>query len=481
MQIEVSITSLTYWASAKPTVSHLRTPSWKPTEPLNPRIFIQHSSYPYFSSDKAKLVTNTSSGIRATLRWDAPSSPNGPLLGYLVHCWKDNVKKPDCVCSQDTTSSSSAGQNTCDIENLQPSASYQFAVQAYTDAGAGALSRKISSGTEYSNPLPKLFITSQDSLDILDIDKNHVEKLPLGYLAPASACFLYSDQTAFWLNDGNDLFMSKIGGSRPNKTRLLTLKDSESSMLTLDWIGRRLFWAGEETRPSNNDSFKYSIMTYDLSSNPGKSHPKVLIQSMTPIRAIAVNPFRSTLFWTTSRRSGLTTLMFTSDLDKGTSSRPFLSRDQDNCNCSNFTATGEPLSFDPTGHGSIMPQGLLFMDKTNIVLSDEFGCKCVSLAQNLRTENNVKISGDKNYIYWSSGGSLHASLKDSYGGASGVTSILSQNVREVQTFGEASQPYPDLNCLIPRELDPTEPLLFNHSSHSLLLHLPGAKTVNCTG
>ncbi len=140
-----------------------RTPSAKPSEPLNPRIFLDKVSYPY--SKERDLITGE-------LRWDPPLESNGIILGYLVQCWKDSVKTSDCFLQVDLT------RLSCEIRNLTRNAHYEFSVQAYTDAGAGKASRKVQTDTNYINPVSRLLLASGEKLQVLDIDRNYLQPIP---------------------------------------------------------------------------------------------------------------------------------------------------------------------------------------------------------------------------------------------------------------------------------------------------------------
>jgi len=144
-----------------------RTPSGKPSEPLNPRIFLERISYPYFRASSpadAEL-------IGGELRWDSPEEPNGVILGYLVHCWKEGVKASDCSLQVDLRKCSA------EIKNLTGSTSYQFAIQGYTDAGVSRMSRRIQVETDNGSPLAKLLLTAGDKVQVLDIDRNGFQTL----------------------------------------------------------------------------------------------------------------------------------------------------------------------------------------------------------------------------------------------------------------------------------------------------------------
>jgi hypothetical protein len=266
-ELSISITALTYWSSAKATVTKKRVPPSKPSAPLNPRGFIiPKPQFPYKNSSSSSLPS------QLELRWDPPSSPNGLILGYFVSCWKNGIKLTDCICDVDMNSLSCHLQSSRDLELDKSTIS--FSVQAYTSAGPGLGSTKVGissgGGSGSSHSVPKLLLTSADKIEVLDIDRKERTGISLGYIAPIlTAGFLASDETLFWFNEGQDLMMAKMNGSPGyNKTRLLSLSGSwETSHLTVDWVGRRLYWAVEAASSGSKSlslEFKYGIMTFDL-------------------------------------------------------------------------------------------------------------------------------------------------------------------------------------------------------------------------
>jgi len=82
------------------------------------------------------------------------------------------------------------------------------AVQAYTEAGPGDLSRKVLAQNRL-NPVPKVLLTT-DKLEILDIDKNFFQDIPVGYLNVVTATFSSYDHSVYWFNEGNELLVFNI-------------------------------------------------------------------------------------------------------------------------------------------------------------------------------------------------------------------------------------------------------------------------------
>ncbi|CAG7731891.1 unnamed protein product [Allacma fusca] len=181
-EIELVITSVTFWASSKPTVVRLYTPSSKPSEPKNPRIYVEKLSQIYqhtllkehvaVNESNPKKFHRDSYYIKAELRWDSPSYPNGKILGYVIDCWKNSVKTGTCT--------GNSRELSWQIQNLEPNSTYEFAIQAYTKAGFGNSSNKITTNFQLENPVPMLLLATSDRLEIFDIDRNSVQPIHLG-------------------------------------------------------------------------------------------------------------------------------------------------------------------------------------------------------------------------------------------------------------------------------------------------------------
>ncbi len=97
--------------------------------------------------------------------------------------------------------------------------------------------------------------------------------------------------------------------------------------------------------------------------------------------------------------------------------------------------------------------------------------------------NLFALGGDKKHIYWSGGrGWVVSSEKHSSSSLDNreITELVASGVRELHSFGRSAQPFPPKECLLPKRMLPEEPLLYNHSSHSLHLDLPLGVSVNCS-
>lgn len=181
-EITISITALTYWASAKATICRRRVPSWKPSEPLNPRAFITQNS-------------------SVELRWDEPASPSGLILGYLAQCYVNNVKVSNCHCEVDMTALSCI---------FRGPAKSSVEILAYTSAGFGPPSKKIPVEPRILAEIPKLFVVSGDNkIGIFDVDRGTMRELSLGYLAPVSGAWI-GDEVFWFNNEGQDLMRAKV-------------------------------------------------------------------------------------------------------------------------------------------------------------------------------------------------------------------------------------------------------------------------------
>ena len=157
-----------------------QTPSARPSEPRNVRVFTEKLS-PVVR--RARMVLgNNSQGttdlrddtVVAELRWDPPAKPNGKILDYVLSCWKDGVKSSNCTCLVNKE------QLSCQLRNLPRNSTYSFAVQAVTVEGQGNVSTNVTTNLEYDYPVEKMLLTTADNLQIFDVDRNAVQPLRLG-------------------------------------------------------------------------------------------------------------------------------------------------------------------------------------------------------------------------------------------------------------------------------------------------------------
>lgn len=143
------------------------------------------------------------------LRWDAPTSPNGVILGYIVSCGnKKGVKgvaDSNCICDVDLDSLSCRLRPSSTLQLDQ----FQFSVQAYNSAGAGPGSKQVGASSS-GHVASRLLLTCPDKLELLDVDRNAKVGISLGYVAPISAGFLGVDNAIYWFNEGQDLMVAKV-------------------------------------------------------------------------------------------------------------------------------------------------------------------------------------------------------------------------------------------------------------------------------
>jgi hypothetical protein len=214
---------------------------------------------------------------------------------------------------------------------------------------------------------------------------------------------------------------------------------------------------------------------------------QILINTKSAIKSLTFNPFRNALYWTNSKPNGAVSL-YSAESSTNFSSRPFLISSSSSqhmehnlCNCSRVVPTGEPITFDPT------TRTILFLSQGGSIWgADESGCDCRQVVGNDVTTKSphrhalFALGADFSHVYWSGGSGYVAASQKQGGGGGEVIDLLSSGVRELRSFGPSAQPFPDSECLIPKKMEPEEPLLFNHSSHSLHLNLPSGLSSNCS-
>ncbi|XP_012139642.1 neogenin protein frazzled isoform X2 [Megachile rotundata] len=83
------------------------------------------------------------------LRWQPPKQPNGPITGYIIFCSTDNTK-----WDRDWSVKGVLGDKTeFVVENLKPSTTYYFKIQARNSKGNGPSSAIVSFKTPQNVPL----------------------------------------------------------------------------------------------------------------------------------------------------------------------------------------------------------------------------------------------------------------------------------------------------------------------------------------
>ncbi|XP_035208124.1 proto-oncogene tyrosine-protein kinase ROS-like, partial [Stegodyphus dumicola] len=479
--LKITIKAYTYWASSRQTSVFLHSPMSVPSKPLHPRIFITHKSSPVHEDED----------IIADFRWSRPEMANGLIVNYRVICWL-NISSLNVTLCDDIVNG-----NTLQFQShsLIPNTTYYFQVRAITDAGEGMPSDTVEAQTSIERPVPQLLLAKTDGVRVADFDFHEEKLLYSKTTHPAAIAYLAEEKRVFWMEEEGAIMVSSLDGTNISLIKHLA---SEGTCLTVDWVGRQLYWAEVNKKESSS-----SVWSVDLSYN---TSPKQIFNRSSIIKSLEVEPFSRSLIWTIV--SGNSCSLMISDVS-GSNIRPFFSSRaleyQTNkmkvkrmtgknvsCNCNpSIMRVGQAMTVDSTN--SSRPQ-ILWVDGNfgHIWSSDINGCHCQLLINT--TEINVNglpptsLTVDKSHIYvlYSNKtlGKLYSMSKENEISEyltekpifmshqrNPITAEAITGIRSIRAIGGHLQPFPSAECLISELYNETAELV-SRTSYSLTLYLP---------
>ncbi|GIY65962.1 tyrosine-protein kinase receptor [Caerostris darwini] len=465
-ELGVWIQAFTYYASSRKTVAYLHSPPSTPSQPLHPRIFITYKSAPL--SRKHDIV--------AHFRWSPPAKANGIVSKYHVLCWMTVNETRMAVCNDVVDGRMLEFRK----QHLLPNTTYSFQVHAVTAAGQGPPSERVEAETSVERPVPQLLLANPDSVRVADIDF-HEERLLLGKAThPAAIAYLAEERRVFYLEEEGALMASSLDGANASLIRHLTY--SEGCALTVDWIGRKLYYTELDKRIGQS-----TVFSVDLSVD---NHPRQIFNHNSIINSLEVEPFSGSLIWTLAVKSNWSLMI--SDLS-GSNIRPFflqaaehghgrskLRRSQ-GCSCSPSLTVGEAIAIDTTNTSELR---VLFVEAEHghVLFSDIRGCSCHVLVNATQNPNSglppTSITVDKSNIYWSNKKIGKVFSMPKANGYSDPPDPLSEpliaevrGIRSIRAIGHHLQPFPDASCLM-SESYAEKARLTGKSDSSLVLYLP---------
>lgn len=96
---------------------------------------------------------------------------------------------------------------------------FTLQVRAFTDAGFGQYSEVVSSLSDEINPVPKVIVSSQESIRIVDLDSGESETIPKSMGIPIDFAVSIEENVVYWVNHLEEIFSSRINGSGHYKVR----------------------------------------------------------------------------------------------------------------------------------------------------------------------------------------------------------------------------------------------------------------------
>lgn len=438
-QIDISIRAFTYWASSKYVKLPIHSPAAAPTEPLNPRLFLNHLHNPMHGGLNIEVI----------FRWNPPAALNGPLLGYQVK-WTYETNGVDYPAYDNDTVQKDLTEIV--LSNLYRNATYKFSVQAESTYGMGKSTSPVTINTTVEKPVPKLLVSTTNEVLIVDLDLKTSTTI-VNTVSPAiHLAYLALDNLIFWVNKNNELMSYKDSTA----FKIYAINSTVISV-TIDWIERIIYWSQIE----NNGT---SIYGYDLI----KSECFLVVVRNEFIFSLKVIPIHRELIWVESENeSNSEGYVMTYNLDQ-----KILRNFVDNMNNSVF-AYRNTIVLDTSLAAE--PEIIWFDEKHNLH-SISFVSKRVKAFEMADDITSVNLVKDSATVYWTMHDYIFAKdLVDSQ-----EYKIEIANIFQITSF--YYQDYPSVHCLIPHKnfVHNHKIQLVENRERSILLRLPKPKVnENC--
>ncbi|KAF5278624.1 hypothetical protein FQA39_LY00666 [Lamprigera yunnana] len=459
-KLHITIKAFTHWGSSSLVRAKIYSPPSTPSAPENLRTYLSYNNH-----------RNETDTVVGTFRWDAPLYSNGVIQGYKIMCWyKENFTNNEI--RENIEKKTNEKEHV--LTNLEKDQIYYLQVQAYTEIGNGELSQILVVNTSNGFPLPKLLVTSGDSIFIQDIDKNKNYPLIHGISTPIEIGYIITESKVFWINDMKELLVINL--QNLNRTKICDL-NGDAVGLTIDWVERSLYYI-QNLEPSDG----FSIIKLDLNQVEKGFLSKIkVLKRPFPISKLEVSPFTRKLYWIEVRDVEQNHLMESntdgSNIQQFFSSRIYpkmdLEVDGSLCNCPLNPTVDKVFAID---HSDTKTKpALIYIDSdANSVLSvDKDVCKCEIIAHNSVISESFPIhtlKSDFGTLYWtnSSQGVVYSLKKND----SIITSREQINARNILIYGSHMQPYPPIKCLVPMIAESVSTVLLQKTSSSLKISLP---------
>jgi len=102
-------------------------------------------------------------------RWNKPNITDKIIQGYTVQCFFIEDLKEIQTCDDKNITTTKLEYT---VHNLTSNTTYYFRVRAHTTIVAGPYTDLINVSTTHENPIPKLLLTTDEGILILDMDLN---------------------------------------------------------------------------------------------------------------------------------------------------------------------------------------------------------------------------------------------------------------------------------------------------------------------
>ncbi|CAM1295286.1 sev (predicted) [Pycnogonum litorale] len=480
--IHITIQASTFWGSSKKVLAKVWSPMSVPSSPTKPRVYVT-----YKQSDPLSR-RNQFADVVAEFRWSRPQHLNGIVLGYKINCWRLSVDR-EISSVMDEHHVSSSSRNIF-VPKLMLNTTYYFQVKAYTSIGDGPSSLTSSVDTSHEKHVPMLLLTTNNAVELNDVDNNEEIIIADRVNKPVDVAYLTHASLVYWLDETQGIMVTNLTNNRSSQ---VVVPHGKGNSLTIDWIGRFLFWA--ESSVSGDSIWKLNLNTR---SNRyfSRYDAKQILRVDNRIGSVEVDPFSSMLLWTELISSGQGYIKV-SDTD-GKNVKNFFydvyrsRRDvnENNCNCTPRAIVGSAISLDWSEKDE-KPKVFWSDGRSgDIWSSDITGCKCNILVKASEAvayglpPNSLTV--DEHHVYWSnytmgkvfilkrkiskrtlvSHGQKVMSLRKS---SPVITANTMPGVRNIVAVGSHLQQYPDIACLSPHYVK--KPNFSNRTSNSITLYI----------
>ncbi|XP_076178506.1 receptor protein-tyrosine kinase sevenless isoform X1 [Ptiloglossa arizonensis] len=445
--LEVTVKAFTYWETAHHTRRTLRSPQSVPTEPTNPRAFIEFHKEP--------LTENVD--IFAIFRWNQPEFTNGLIIGYTVQCWFVENHAVIQICDQMPI----ADKLEYTVHDLLPNTTYYFQVSGHTVIGAGPYTAVINVSTLYENPVPQLLVTTTNAVRISDLDQKKDDTISRHIAVEVT--YLAAESKLYWINEMQELVTSDLSGV--NATKILTLNNSALSV-TIDWVARNLYWSESGYRENGSHIIKLDLTMWQT----GILKYESIVTTNRRILNLDILPSTGSLYWIELTKNDRGVIM-QSDLN-GKAVQPFFNHINDCPSCPYRPSVTPVMTIDSTTFEKPAMYWLSLGGHLNI--ADIDGCTC-NFIVSPDFSNGLPLTSltvDKMNIYWSNSENAQIYfVNKEYPDDGEIPSFYLPAVRSIKALGKSLQPYPPTNCLTPRQMsyNVTE---MRKTGHSITVKLP---------
>ncbi|KAJ2951162.1 hypothetical protein O0L34_g5554 [Tuta absoluta] len=454
--MSVSVRAHTHWGGGLAARAALHSPQATPTAPRHARVYMQ----PLQAGGRPTAI----------FRWEPPAQANGVILGYDAQCWT-LPRSSACADAQ-----LSPTHTQLILRDLTNGSKYYFRVRAHTDAGYGNYSEIVTASSDEVNPIPKVMISSQEAIKIVDLDSADSEIIPKSTGIPKDFTVSIAENIVYWVNDLEEVFSSRINSSGHYK--LASINGSATS-ICVDWVGRSVYWAQLEMTSSE----AYVVYRADLGvANNRPAMVKVLARRQ-PIYSLQISPFQRSLFWYEESTNPGFGILMTSKID-GSQIRTFFNQSRkdsdskEDCTCPEDPRVAKPFVIDMTTSYN----ELYWVDPWthHIVAANMDACKCRVVVDATEKKkygfSPMSITVDSKYVYWynSTEKAIFYTTKNK---KSKVEHFKMPYGFKIMALDPGNQQYPPTDCLYPGAQN-VQPKVVATTANSITLRLPQTVKAN---